>query len=95
MATTDTIRSERINLRLSETDKRRIELAAGVEGKTVSGFIVASALEHAEKAIRDHDTAVLERRDAEVFLEAIANPPAPNERLRAALEEHTRRVDSE
>ena len=37
---------------------------------------------------------VLERRDAEVFLDAIVNPSAPNERLRAALEEHARRVPS-
>ena len=94
MAATDTIKSERINLRLSQTAKRRIELAAGVEGTTVSGFIVASALAHAEKAIRGHDTVVFDRQDAEAFLDAIVNPPAPNERLRAALEEHSRRVDS-
>ena len=94
MATTDTIKSERINLRLSQTAKRRIEHAASVEGTTVSGFIVASALAHAEKAIRDHDTLALGRRDAEVFLDAIVNPRAPNERLRAALEEHARRVHS-
>ena len=95
MAATNTIKSERINLRLSQTAKRRIERAASVEGTTVSGFIVASALAHAEKAIRDHDTIALERRDAEVFLDAIVNPPGPNERLRAALEEHARRVHSE
>lgn len=94
MAATDTIKSERINLRVSESAKRRIEQAASVEGKTVSGFIVASALAHAEKAIRDHDTVVLERRDAEVFLDAIVNPPASNERLGATLEEHARRVHS-
>ena len=48
MAQTDTVRSERINLRLSETGpKRRIEQAASVEGKTVSAFIVSSALENA------------------------------------------------
>ena len=95
MTTTDTIKSERINLRLSQTAKRRIERAAGVKGTTVSSFIVASALADAEKAIRDHDTVVLERREAEIFLDAIVNPPAPNERLRAALEEHARRVQSE
>ena len=61
---------------------------------TVTRDQAMSLLEHAEKAIRDHDTVVFERQDAEAFLDAIVNPPAPNERLRAALEEHTRRVNS-
>ena len=51
-------------------------------------------IEHAAKSIRDHETLVLGRQDARVFFNAIANPPAPNDRLTAALNEHTRRVDS-
>ena len=56
MTLVSTIRSKRVNLRLSETAKRRIERAASVEGKTVSGFILSSALESAEKVIDRHDT---------------------------------------
>ena len=41
-----------------------------------------------------HQALVLARRDARVFFSAIANPPAPNDRLTKALNEHTRRVDS-
>ena len=94
MAQTDTVRSERINLRLSETAKRRIEQAASVEGKTVSAFIVSSALENAEKTVRRHETIALAREDATRFFEALSDPPPPNDLLRAALEEHARRVDS-
>ena len=94
MAQADTVRSERINLRLSETAKRRIERAASVEGKTVSAFIVSSALENAEKTVRRHETIALAREDAMRFLDALSDPPPPNDRLRAALEEHARRVDS-
>ena len=94
MAQTDTVRSERINLRLSETAKRRIERAASVEGKTVSAFIVSSALENAEKTVRRHETIALAREDAMRFLDALSDPPPPNDRLRAALEEHARRVGS-
>ena len=36
----------------------------------------------------------LAREDAMRFFEALAAPPPPNDRLRAALEEHARRVDS-
>ncbi len=94
MAPASTARSERINLRLSGTAKRRIEQAAAIEGKTVSGFIVSSALENAEKAVRRHEAMVLDREDAMRFFDAIADPPPPNDRLRTALEEHRRLVDS-
>ena len=94
MVQTDMVRSERINLRLSATAKRRIEQAAAVEGKTVSAFIVSSALENAEKTVGRHETIALAREDATRFFEVLADPPPPNDRLRAALEEHARRVDS-
>ncbi len=94
MIRTSTAHSKRINLRLSETAKRRIERAASVEGKTVSAFILSSALETAEKTIDRHETLALARDDALRFFDALADPPPPNDRLRAALEEHARRVDS-
>ena len=94
MADTTTAKRERINLRLSHEAKQQIEHAAGVEGQTVSRFILSSALAHAEKSIRDHETLVLGRQDASVFFNAIASPPAPNDKLTTALNEHTRRVDS-
>lgn len=94
MAPANTARSERINLRLSGTAKQRIERAAAVEGKTVSSFIVASALENAEKAVRRHEAMAPGREEARRFFDALADPPPPNDRLRAALAEHRRRVDS-
>ena len=94
MAPANLTQSERINLRLSGTAKRQIEQAAAVEGKTVSGFIVSSALEKAENAVRRNEAMALSREDAMRFFDALANPPPPNDRLRAALEEHWRRVDS-
>ena len=94
MAHTDTARTERINLRLSETAKQRIERAASVEGKTVSAFIVASALEYANKTIDRHETMSLAREDAIRFFHALDNPPPPNNRLQTALDEHDWRVVS-
>ena len=94
MTLANTTRSERINLRLSEVAKRRIEQAASVEGKAVSAFIVSSALENAEKTVRRQETMALDREDAIRFFDALANPPALNDKLRAALKEHKRRVKS-
>ena len=94
MLRTDTARTERINLRLSGTAKLHIERAASVEGKTVSAFILASALEYADRAIDRHETMVLARDDAMRLFDALDNPPPLNDRLLAALDEHERRVIS-
>lgn len=94
MSQANVTKSERLNLRLPKTAKRRIEQAASVEGKTVSGFIVSSALENAEKTIQEHETMALARRDAKRFFDIIVNPPAPDDNLLKALDEHGERVAS-
>ena len=94
MTEANVAKSERINLRLNPSVKQQIERAASFEGKTVSGFIVSSAIENAERAIREHETLTPSRRDAERFFDALANPPVPNAKLRKALSEHGRRVTS-
>ena len=48
----------------------------------------------AKRRIDGRETLALARGDAMRFFEALAAPPPPNDRLRAALEEHARRVDS-
>ncbi|HAT49492.1 MAG: DUF1778 domain-containing protein [Nitrospirae bacterium] len=85
-------KNERVNIRLNESAKKRIERAASFAGETVSRFIVASALEQAEATIRAHEIMTLSQRDADRFLDAILTPPELNEKFRAAMEEHSRRV---
>ena len=95
MTQTSTAKSERFNLRLNADAKKRIEQAASFEGKTASSFILSSALAQAEQTIRKHETMVLKRRDAEVFFDALLQPPRMNPGLAAALKEHDRRVSPE
>jgi len=94
MAQANVTKKVRINLRLNEVAKRRIERAASFEGKTVSGFIVSSALSYADKTIQSHETMTLNRQDALRFFDVIVNPPALKETLRTAMEEHVERVVS-
>jgi uncharacterized protein (DUF1778 family) len=46
-------KTERINLRLKSSAKRLLERAASFEGKTVSHFILNSALERGVKPLRE------------------------------------------
>ena len=87
-------KNERINLRVKSSAKRLIERAASFEGKTVSHFILTSALEQAEKTVQKHDTMALNAKNSRTFFEALAAPIRFNRKLNAALEEHDQRVVS-
>ena len=87
-------KSERINVRLKSSAKTLIERAAGFEGKTVSHFMVSSALERAERTIQEHEMMTLNAENSEAFYDALAAPVRFNRGLTAALEEHDKRVTS-
>lgn len=87
-------KQERINLRLKRSAKMALERAASFEGKTVSNFILASALAHAEKTIHEHEVMSLNSQNSEAFFHALVKPINFNKKLAAAFEEHDQRVTS-
>ena len=87
-------KQDRINLRLKRSAKKALERAASFEGKTVSNFILTSALDYAEKTIQEHEIMRLNNRDSETFFEALAKPICFNTKLVAAFDEHDQRVIS-
>ena len=92
--TAPVIKNERINLRLKQSAKIFIERAATFEGKTVSTFILSSALATAEKTIHEHASIQLNEDDAQRFFDALAKPVRFNKKLTDASGEHDRRVTS-
>ncbi|EQC01205.1 DUF1778 domain-containing protein [Photorhabdus temperata] len=84
--------SEFINLQLKTRAKKTLERAASFEGRTVSNFILTSALAHAEKIIHEHEVMNLNNQDSEAFFNALAKPINYNNKLAAALAEHNQRV---
>lgn len=95
MSASPDIKPDRINLRLKHSTKEILERAAGFEGKTVSNFILTSALARAEKTIREHETMRLNVQDSKAFLDALSEPVRFNEKLIAAFEERNKRVADE
>ena len=85
-------KNERINLRLKSRAKSLIERAANFEGKTVSHFILTSALEQAEKTVQKHEAVTLNAKNSRIFFEALAAPVRFNRKMAAILKEHDRRV---
>lgn len=90
---TDT-KQDRINLRLRHDVKKTLERAAGFEGKTISSFILSSALVQAEKTISEHEIIRLNSHDSEAFFDALAQPIQFNDKLLRALTIHSQSVES-
>lgn len=94
MDTATVNKNERVNLRLKDSAKRLIERAAGFEGKTISHFILDSALARAEKTIQAHELMILNVEDSRAFFDALDAPLRFNPKLTAAIEDHEKRVSS-
>ncbi|MBI4320891.1 MAG: DUF1778 domain-containing protein [Chloroflexi bacterium] len=79
-----TIKSERLEARVTRQQKELVQRAADLSGRSLTDFIVSSLQSAAEETIRTHQVIELTARDTEAFVSSLLNPPVPNERLRAA-----------
>lgn len=79
------VKTKRIEARVTPETKEAIEHAAALEGISVTDFIVRAARDAAEQTIRSHEVITLSAEDSLRFVEAILNPPEPNEALRRAF----------
>lgn len=75
-------KDERLQVRLDALTKSVLQRAAGYRRKTVSQFVLATALEEAEKVIRENEIVTLSEPDWKRFYDALTNPPPPNPALR-------------
>ncbi len=92
MATTSTVKQERMHIRLDAPAKQKLERAATYMHKSLSEFVLSQALHAADEVISEHETLALSERDWQVFLDALENPPKPAPKLRRAFAEHRSRV---
>ena len=74
------LKKQRIDLRLTDEDKTMIEEAAAMTNQTITQFMVNSASE----VIEQHRRLVLNEASWNAVMDAIDNPPEPNERLKRA-----------
>ncbi len=82
----------RLNFRLSNELKERIEKAAIISGLTVTDFAINTLANTADEVLEKHQTRILSNRDRDTFLEMLENPPKPNEALLKAVKEYKARV---
>jgi uncharacterized protein (DUF1778 family) len=83
----DKLRKEKIDVRLSSYDKRILGRAASVSGLSVSEFVRASALAHADDTLADRRTFVLSRAKWAEFQAALDAAPRSLPRMQRLLTE--------
>ncbi|HYM78215.1 MAG TPA: DUF1778 domain-containing protein [Candidatus Dormibacteraeota bacterium] len=77
-------RNERLDARLSREEKELIETAASLRGTSSSDFVRMVTKEAALNTIREYELLTLTEKSKKVFVEALLNPPKPNEKAVAA-----------
>ncbi len=82
-------RSEKLDLRLTAAAKRTLQAAAAAEHKSVSEFVLDSALTRAEERLADRRHFALSTKDWIAFLEALDAPPREHPRLKRLLQERS------
>ncbi|MEC5344392.1 DUF1778 domain-containing protein [Brenneria populi] len=78
------LKKQRIDLRLTDDDKSMIEEAAAISNLTMTQFMVNSASQRAAEIIQQHRRLLLNEESWSLVMEAIANPQAPNDKLKQA-----------
>jgi uncharacterized protein (DUF1778 family) len=80
-------RAAKLDLRLSGSAKRALQTAALAANRSVSEFVLESALARAEETLPDRKYFRLSREQWEAFQAALDAPPRPAPRLARLLNE--------
>lgn len=73
--------SETIELEVNEETRYELEIAASLNGQSVSDFIIATALNAARKQIKQNDRILLDESAWNKLCEILENPDNPTPEL--------------
>ncbi len=82
----------RLEARIALVVKERIELAASIQGRTVTDFLVSAADEQARKVIQEHQIITLSKANSLAFANVLLNPPEPNKKARDAAKWYKKKM---
>jgi uncharacterized protein (DUF1778 family) len=78
-------RTEKLDLRLTPGAKRALRSAAEASHKSLSEFVLESALARADSILADRQTFRLDAKRWSAFMAALDSPPRPRPRLARLL----------
>ena len=80
-------RTAKLDLRLTPEDKRTLQAAAAASRRSVSEFVLESALVRAEETLADRTRFVLSAEQWRAFVDALDAPPRDLPRLERLFRE--------
>lgn len=89
-----TSKSVIIEIRLSEVQKQLIERAASYCNSTVSEFVVFHAEAAGRKVIAEYESVYLDQAQSRMLVDALLSPKKPSKKLKLAMKEYQKRVES-
>lgn len=87
-----TPRSQRLEARISKTQKELFIRAADLQGRSLTDFVIASAQAAALETVSAHHTLRLSVRDRQTFVSALLASPTPAETLQRAVKRYRERT---
>jgi len=84
MATTVTLRDQRLDLRMPAADKAVLEKAASHRHMNITSFVLAVVLPEARRILSEAESVTLSGKDSERVMAYLDHPPAPTPTLLAA-----------
>lgn len=84
---TRTTRTEKLDIRLSKSAKQTLQAAATASRKSVSDFVLESALSEAEERLADRRVFTLNAKGWDAFVAALDAPPRRHARLERLIRE--------
>lgn len=80
-------RSEKLDLRLTPAAKQKLYTAAAAAHRSVSDFVLESALARADETLADRQHFGLDAEQWDAFMAALDAPPRRHERMERLLNE--------
>ena len=91
-STSGRVRGERLETRVTAEQKRLIEHAAALQGRTLTDFVLTSVQDAALRAIEEHKVLDLSLQDSQAFVQALIEPAPVNDRLRDTIRRYRQRI---
>ena len=85
----------RLEARISADLHAMLKRAAGMQGRTITDFVVSAVQQAAQDAIEQAEVIRLSLADQTAFANALIKPPKPNAALKRAFASHRKLIQNE
>ncbi len=72
------VKTNRIDIRLTDSDKALIEKAADINRQSISSYIISVVIKQAQLDLLENEKIVLSNEDRDFLLNLLENPGEPN-----------------